>query len=487
MSHRQPLLHCESEFNPIWSGFHDAILRPTLMIIKDESGRGFRPATNADFGNLLHVSGVVITGIWNAEQVNQICSSGNVDSGNNVFVSSSGQLHVLAAQSGEYFEWLRGTFTPIDVSGRIGLSGGFVGLSGVSNVHLDCPVQVSGLPLDVSGRVGLSGGYVGISGTAHVELAAPVQISGLPLDVSGQVGLSGGYVGISGTAHVELTAPVQISGLPLDVSGRIGLSGGYIGISGTAHVELAAPIQISGLPLDVSGQVGLSGGYVGLSGTSNVNLTGPIQISGMPLDVSGSVGLSGGFVGISGTAHMELAVPIQVSGILDVTGRVGLSGGYVGLSGTSNVNIVAPVQISGGCTIGVTGNNGAGLDVLDNGTFKGLPVYLASGDTIVEIYNSVKSLSSGVKNPTNIVISSSGTGVQGPDFALDRGVRATAHPDNQGFIYLGGSGVTASGGAYYGTILVPGGMTPDLIPVKNTNQIYINGDYAGDQVGLFGI
>lgn len=46
---RSPLLHSDSPFAPIWSGFDDSTLRPCLMVARE--GSGYRPMSTTDFGS----------------------------------------------------------------------------------------------------------------------------------------------------------------------------------------------------------------------------------------------------------------------------------------------------------------------------------------------------------------------------------------------------------------------------------------------------
>lgn len=207
---KQPLLFYPSgQFDPVWSGFHDAVLRPSLSIIRD--GSGYRPATPSDYGSLLYASGITITGVFNVEQKHQIASSGNVETSNVAVVDSLGRLYTLASQNGFWEVGITGqpiqTTTKQGGSWVVGISGGQqVGITGQ-------PIQTTTLQ-GGSWVVGISGGQqVGISGGSIFQLVGSGDINIAPraiVDESGNLSVvvanfpeTSGGVGVTGTVSID--------------------------------------------------------------------------------------------------------------------------------------------------------------------------------------------------------------------------------------------------------------------------------------------
>jgi len=54
-----PFISSTSLFFPVWSGFSDPSLRPTLMVARD--GSGYRPVEIAEFGGDILISGITVS------------------------------------------------------------------------------------------------------------------------------------------------------------------------------------------------------------------------------------------------------------------------------------------------------------------------------------------------------------------------------------------------------------------------------------------
>ena len=83
---------------------------------------------------------------------------------------------------------------------------------------------------------------------------------------------------------------------------------------------------------------------------------------------------------------------------------------------------------------------------------------------------------------TDTIVTAAGTAVQGPDRTTTRGVVVNAPATNVGNVYIGPSTVTNVLGNERGIILVPGGMTPGVVPLENLNLLWVNADTNGDRV-----
>jgi hypothetical protein len=83
----------------------------------------------------------------------------------------------------------------------------------------------------------------------------------------------------------------------------------------------------------------------------------------------------------------------------------------------------------------------------------------------------------------DVVVAIAGTAVQVQSQAC-KGVAIVARIGNTGYVYVGGSTTTNGSGTRRGIILVAGGMPPQIIPVSNSNEIWINADTANDAVGI---
>lgn len=84
----------------------------------------------------------------------------------------------------------------------------------------------------------------------------------------------------------------------------------------------------------------------------------------------------------------------------------------------------------------------------------------------------------------DVTVAVAGIRVQASSNAVRRGVLITAKSTNTGSVYVGDANVSNNAGGRRGMELVPAGMTPVLLAVTNTNEIYINADNAGDKVGI---
>lgn len=79
----------------------------------------------------------------------------------------------------------------------------------------------------------------------------------------------------------------------------------------------------------------------------------------------------------------------------------------------------------------------------------------------------------------DLIVDTAGIRKQSAGVASPRGVVVTAHPDNSGYVYVGGSTVTNKSGNACGIPLVAGGMSIRL-QVSNTNLIYGQVDSGGE-------
>lgn len=91
---------------------------------------------------------------------------------------------------------------------------------------------------------------------------------------------------------------------------------------------------------------------------------------------------------------------------------------------------------------------------------------------------------SALQTGNDIAIAVGGTAVQGPNLPATRGILVVANPNNTNPVNVGDSTVTDNTGAKRGIILTAGGMPSQFIAVDNANKIYLNGQTAGDRVGL---
>jgi hypothetical protein len=97
--------------------------------------------------------------------------------------------------------------------------------------------------------------------------------------------------------------------------------------------------------------------------------------------------------------------------------------------------------------------------------------------------NQTISPSSSFNSLDDVVVTVAGTAVQLPDHPTPTGVELTARIGNTGSCYVGGPGVTNSGGSQRGVELVQAGMTR-IFRVTNTNLLWVNSDNANDAVGV---
>jgi hypothetical protein len=125
---------------------------------------------------------ITVTGIVDNEQQTQIVGSGSISGSPQLIVNPLGQAYVLAAQSGTW-----------NVNGEVSITGQPVYVTGDVSVN------------NLYSQVGISGGYVGLTGQAVIADGTTVGITGQPLHVTGLVAVSnpeaaGDTGGISGVA-----------------------------------------------------------------------------------------------------------------------------------------------------------------------------------------------------------------------------------------------------------------------------------------------
>lgn len=84
----------------------------------------------------------------------------------------------------------------------------------------------------------------------------------------------------------------------------------------------------------------------------------------------------------------------------------------------------------------------------------------------------------------DITVLVAGTAVQGLDIPCRRGALLVARLGNVGSVYAGDQSVSNDGGGQRGTELTQAGMPSIMFYVSNVNQIWVNGDNAGDRVGI---
>lgn len=126
----------------------------------------------------------------------------------------------------------------------------------------------------------------------------------------------------------------------------------------------------------------------------------------------------------------------------------------------------------------------------------------ASGDTLWSLVRKILSWMSGINtslssisassggsgsaatfnSKTDVAVGVAGVAIQCPPQECNK-VSLVAATDNDGSVYIGGSGVTNASGSQRGIELVPGGML-HLVPVSNTSMIYVNADNGGDKIGI---
>ena len=84
----------------------------------------------------------------------------------------------------------------------------------------------------------------------------------------------------------------------------------------------------------------------------------------------------------------------------------------------------------------------------------------------------------------DIILVTPGTRVRGGSVASPRGVLVVASMTNTGSTFVGGANVTNATGGFRGIELLQAGMSSVVLPVANLNQIYIDGETAGNRVGV---
>jgi len=221
---KQPLLSNKNgdPFQSVWSGFHDAVLRPALSIIQD--GSGFRPATPADYGSLLYASGITITGIVNVEQRQQIVGSGNIDSSPVVIVDTSGNLNVVVANFPEK--------SILDVTGSVSITNfpsqfGISGLTAVSGA-----VSVSNFPTGIAITNFPAASTVGVTGNVSVSnFPTGIAVSNFPSEVVASVSFANDSVVTESGVAVRLPSLLAVKGIML-VASLTNQGNVYIGGSG---------------------------------------------------------------------------------------------------------------------------------------------------------------------------------------------------------------------------------------------------------------
>lgn len=106
-----------------------------------------------------------------------------------------------------------------------------------------------------------------------------------------------------------------------------------------------------------------------------------------------------------------------------------------------------------------------------------------SGGTSTSIPVTTATITASPVTSADVAIAVAGTRVQLAAAVPSEGVIISADQTNTGVINVGDVTVTSIAGAKRGLMLTPAGMTP-LLKVSNANTLYINGDHAGDKVGV---
>ena len=148
--------------------------------------------------------------------------------------------------------------------------------------------------MDITGNVGITGGELTLTGDFTQTGDA---------DVTGNVGITGGNLTLHGTStqvgNATLTGDFTQTG-DADVTGNVGITGGNLTLHGTStqvgNATLTGDFTQTG-DADVTGNVGITGGNLTLHGTStqvgNANITGNVGITGGNLNIYGDVGVTG--------------------------------------------------------------------------------------------------------------------------------------------------------------------------------------------------
>ena len=284
-----------------------------------QTGNGFsgqfRIAEVADFGSLLYTSGVTVTGVVNNEQVTQIAGTGNIDTAHKVIVTPSGQIYVVATQTGT---WNINTVLPnarVGITGSNGIALDILTASGFNGIPVflaSGDLEFTNVGLNVGSQVGITGDSIVILKTGVVETqftnqSIAVGQSGTWTINQGNniTGIQGGIytIGITGQNWVQVSPSgsfqIAITGNPLvtanlgnNISGTVTANLGtnsQIGITGQTLVQIinsgSVTFALTGNPLvtvnqgnNITGTL-IAGTVVGLSGDSTVILkTGVISI-----------------------------------------------------------------------------------------------------------------------------------------------------------------------------------------------------------------
>lgn len=198
---------------------------PSTMLIYDNSFSGYRALSNTDF-----TSPVDITASGNAVQ-------------NYYYSNPSGEIGITGGYIG-----ITGNFQSNIriISGdydSIYIPSGNVNITNTPSFNLlpGAQIGISG-ELSFASQIGISGGYLGITGTPNFNIINTPTVSlssGSKVGITGnislnttQVGVSGGYIGITGTPTFSLQdgTNVGISGGSISLT-----SNTQVGISGNVH------------------------------------------------------------------------------------------------------------------------------------------------------------------------------------------------------------------------------------------------------------
>ena len=98
-----------------------------------------------------------------------------------------------------------------------------------------------------------------------------------------------------------------------------------------------------------------------------------------------------------------------------------------------------------------------------------------------ETAGSTTSVGNSFKTVANLTIDDTTKAKQFQGVPSPRGVLVMARSTNQGAIYVGDADVTNALGTKCGIQLTPAGMTSVVLPVDNSNRVYVAADTANDK------
>lgn len=97
---------------------------------------------------------------------------------------------------------------------------------------------------------------------------------------------------------------------------------------------------------------------------------------------------------------------------------------------------------------------------------------------------STTSVGATFKTLSDVIVDTVGSAKQCAGQVSPRGVMVCADLNNTGTIYVGDSTVTNGSGSKRGFALTQAGQLSVVLPVNNTNQIYVNADNNGDRATI---